>query len=204
MLEYTYENEVMQNGYKLVCGIDEAGRGPLSGPVVAAACILPFGLVIDGLNDSKKISPKKRELLFDKIKEEALAWGIGLASPAEIDELNILAADMLAMRRAIDDMEERFSINPDYLLIDGNYAKGFSHPLSTIVKGDSKSPSVAAASILAKVTRDRICDEHDKEYPEYGFARHKGYSTKEHMEKVRELGVLPIHRKTFLKFLDKK
>ncbi len=203
MLEYTYENECTQKGYKLICGIDEAGRGPLSGPVAAGACILPEGLFIEGLNDSKKLTEKKRELLYDIITESAVAWGIGLASPEEIDELNILAADMLAMRRAIEDLTKRSGLQPDYLLIDGNYAKGFSLPLTTVVKGDAKSPSIAAASILAKVTRDRICAEHDREYPEYGFGKHKGYPTKEHMNKVRELGVLPIHRKTFLKFLDK-
>lgn len=202
-LEYTYEDEVSKNGFDFICGIDEAGRGPLSGPVVAGACILPRELHIEGLTDSKKLSAKKRDLLFDVIREKAIAWGIGLATPEEIDEINILAADMLAMRRAVEDLTARFGKAPDYLLIDGNYAKGFSQPLLTIVKGDSISPSIAAASILAKVTRDRICDEHDRMYPEYGFSRHKGYPTKEHKENIEKFGILPIHRKTFLKFLNK-
>lgn len=204
MLEYTYEKEYTEQGYTAICGMDEAGRGPLSGPVVAGACILPTGLEIPGLNDSKKLSEKQRERLFDLIREQAIAYGIGQASPHEIDEMNILAADMLAMRRALEDLKAHFSVTPDLLMVDGNYARGFDVPAVAIVKGDAKSPSIAAASILAKVTRDRICMEHDALYPDYGFARHKGYPTPEHREKVERLGILPIHRRTFLKILNKK
>ena len=190
MLEYVLENEAMAAGYKNICGVDEAGRGPLAGNVVAAAVILPVGLVIDGLNDSKKLSEKKREALFDVITREALAYSIAWATPAEIDELNILGATMLAMKRAV----EGLSVPADIALIDGNCARGFDIPTQTVVKGDAKSPSIAAASILAKVTRDRQCVEMDKAYPEYGFAKHKAYPTKDHMNKVREIGPCPEHR----------
>lgn len=199
MLEYVLENEAMAAGYKNICGVDEAGRGPLAGNVVAAAVILPVGLVIDGLNDSKKLSEKKREALFDVITREALAYSIAWATPAEIDELNILGATMLAMKRAV----EGLSVPADIALIDGNCARGFDIPTQTVVKGDAKSPSIAAASILAKVTRDRQCVEMDKAYPEYGFAKHKAYPTKDHMNKVREIGPCPEHRRSFLSFLNK-
>ena len=199
MPSYEYEEKRYAEGYSAVCGLDEAGRGPLCGPVVAAAVILPLGLEIEGLNDSKKLSEKKREALFDIIKEKAIAYAIAEASPEEIDEINILNASMLAMRRAV----EALPIPADFALIDGNCSRGFNIPTETIVKGDAKSYSIAAASILAKVTRDRGCIELDKQYPEYGIAKHKGYPTKDHMNAVREHGVAPIYRKSFLKFLDK-
>lgn len=199
MPSYEYEEKRYAEGYKAVCGLDEAGRGPLCGPVVAAAVILPLGLEIDGLNDSKKLSEKKREVLFDIIKEKAIAYAIAEASPEEIDEINILNASMLAMRRAV----EALPVPADFALIDGNCSRGFNIPTETVVKGDAKSYSIAAASILAKVTRDRGCIELDKAYPEYGIAKHKGYPTKDHMNAVREHGIAPIYRKSFLKFLDK-
>lgn len=199
MLEYTIENEAFKAGYKNICGVDEAGRGPLAGNVVAAAVILPQGLVIDGLNDSKKLSEKKREALYEVITKEALSYSIAWATPEEIDELNILGATMLAMKRAV----EGLSVPADFALIDGNCARGFDIPTQTVVKGDAKSPSIAAASILAKVTRDRQCIEMDKAYPEYGFAKHKAYPTKDHMNKVREIGPCPEHRRSFLSFLNK-
>ena len=197
MLEYTIEQELWNEGYELVCGVDEAGRGPLCGPVVAAAVILPRGLYIEGLNDSKKISPKKRDKLFDIIIENAVDYSIAMASVEEIEEINILNAAMLAMRRAIDGLK----IKPDLALIDGNTSRGFTLPTKTVVGGDAKSPSIAAASILAKVTRDRMCYEFDQEFPEYGFAKHKGYGTKIHIEAIKAYGVTPIHRPSFLKFL---
>ena len=199
MPTFEYEQKHYDEGYKAICGVDEAGRGPLCGPVVAAAVILPLGLEIEGLNDSKKLSEKKREALFDVICEKALAYAIAEASPAEIDEINILNASMLAMRRAVEALE----IPADFALIDGNCSRGFNLPTETVVKGDAKSYSIAAASILAKVTRDRGCMELDREYPEYGIAKHKGYPTKDHMDAVREHGPAPIYRKSFLKFLDK-
>ena len=198
MPSFDIEKEKMSEGYKSICGCDEAGRGPLCGPVVAAAVILPVDLEIPGLNDSKKLSEKKRELLFDVIKEMAIAYAIAEASPEEIDDINILNASMLAMNRAV----EALSVKADFALIDGNCSRGFSIPTQTVVKGDAISASIAAASILAKVTRDRQCQELDKQYPEYNIAKHKGYSTKEHMDAVRKYGPSPIHRKTFLKFLS--
>ena len=197
MPDFSFEKELQAKGFKYICGIDEAGRGPLSGPVVAAACILPFDSDIKELNDSKKLSEKKRDILFDIIKEKAISFGIGMASPSEIDEINILNATMLAMHRALEAMP----IKPDFALIDGNVSRGFNIPTQTVVKGDSLSCSISAASILAKVTRDRICQEDAEKYPEYNFKKHKGYSTKEHMDILRRLGPCPIHRKTFLKFL---
>ena len=199
MPSFEYEQKHSDEGYSAICGCDEAGRGPLCGPVVAAAVILPLGLEIEGLNDSKKLSEKKREALFEVIKEKALAYAIAEASPEEIDEINILNASMLAMRRAV----EALPIKADFALIDGNCSRGFEIPTETIVKGDSKSYSIAAASILAKVTRDRQCAELDAMYPEYGIAKHKGYPTKDHMEAVKKYGPSPIYRKSFLKFLDK-
>lgn len=199
MLDYTIENELHNEGYSLVCGVDEAGRGPLCGPVFAAACILPDGLVLEGLNDSKKLTPKKREKLFDLICENAIAYCIASASIEEIDELNILEADLLAMRRAIDGLSEK----ADFALIDGNIARDFQIPARAIIGGDAKSPSIAAASILAKVARDRDCLELDAQYPQYGIAKHKGYGTKQHMDALRTYGPSPIHRKQFIRFLDK-
>ena len=199
MPSFEYEEKHCAEGYAAICGCDEAGRGPLCGPVVAAAVILPLGLEIEGLNDSKKLTEKKREALFDVIKEKAVAYAIAEASPEEIDEINILNASMLAMRRAVDALP----VKADFALIDGNCSRGFSIPTETVVKGDSKSYSIAAASILAKVTRDRQCAELDKAYPQYGIAKHKGYPTKDHMDAVREHGPSPIYRKSFLKFLDK-
>ncbi|MBP3555197.1 MAG: ribonuclease HII [Clostridia bacterium] len=198
MPNYDFEKEVMARGYSAVCGIDEAGRGPLAGNVVAAAVILPLDLEIEGLNDSKKLSEKKREALYDVIVEKAI-YSIAWATPKEIDELNILNATMLAMRRAVEGLPKK----ADFALIDGNCSRGFTIPTQTIVKGDALSMSIAAASILAKVTRDRQCMALDEQYPAYGFKGHKGYPTKAHMQKVVELGPCPEHRKTFLKFVDK-
>ena len=199
MPTFEYEEKHHLEGYTAVCGCDEAGRGPLCGPVVAAAVILPLGLEIEGLNDSKKLSEKKREALFDIIKEKAVAYAIAEISPKEIDEINILNASMLAMRRAV----EALPVKADFALIDGNCSRGFEIPTETVVKGDAKSYSIAAASILAKVTRDRGCIELDKEYPQYGIAKHKGYPTKDHMDAVRKYGPAPIYRMSFLKFLDR-
>ena len=198
MLEYTYENEAEASGYKIICGVDEAGRGPLMGPVCAAAVILPRGLVIDGLNDSKKLTEKKREALFPQITGAAIAYGIAFSSVREIDELNILNATMLAMNRAI----RALSVKADFALIDGNCKRSIEIPATTIVGGDAKCPSIAAASVLAKVSRDRLCYELDEKYPQYGFAKHKGYGTKEHMDALRKYGPCPAHRMTFLKFLN--
>lgn len=197
---FEFEEKHYNEGFSSICGCDEAGRGPLCGPVVAAAVILPRGIEIEGLNDSKKLTEKKREALFDIICEKALAYSIAEASPAEIDEINILNASMLAMRRAVEGLK----IKADFALIDGNCSRGFTIPTETVVKGDAKSLSIAAASILAKVTRDRGCLLLDKEYPEYGIAKHKGYPTKDHMDAVRKYGPAPIYRKSFLKFLNEK
>lgn len=194
-MDYTYEHNAYLRGFTAVCGIDEAGRGPLAGPVCAAAVLLPEGLVIDGLNDSKKLSEKKRELLFPVIEKNALAFGIGFADEKEIDEINILQATFLAMRRAFDAMQRRC----DYVLVDGNRMPPMPVPGETVVKGDAKSPSIAAASILAKVSRDRVMLEYAKQYPEYQFEKHKGYGTKAHVEALRAFGPSPIHRRTFLK-----
>lgn len=200
MPDYSIEKELHEQGYVNVCGVDEAGRGPLCGPVFAAACILPTGLVIEGLNDSKKLTEKKREALFDVIRENAVAYCIASASVEEINELNILEADLLAMRRAIDGL----SVKADFALIDGNIARDFQVPAKAIVKGDATSMSIAAASVLAKVARDRICADLDRDYPEYGIAKHKGYGTKDHMEALRKYGPSPIHRKKFVRFLDEE
>lgn len=200
MPTYELERKYRAEGYALVCGVDEAGRGPLSGPVYAAACILPDGLEIPGLNDSKKLSPKKRDALYDIICREAVAYAIAYATPEEIDTLNILNADMLAMRRAIEQLSPPASL----ALIDGNIARDMPIPAYPIIKGDAVSCSVAAASILAKVARDRQCMEDDRLYPQYGFAAHKGYGTKAHMDALRTYGPCPIHRRSFLKFLSEK
>ena len=198
MLDLEFEKAFITDEIKMICGVDEAGRGPLMGPVVAAACILPNGVVIDGLNDSKKLSEKKREKLYDQITEKALAYCVASASVEEIEELNILNAAMLAMKRAI----EGLSIKADLALIDGNCSRGFDIPTKTVVGGDAKVASIAAASILAKVSRDRLCYIYDKEYPQYGFGKHKGYGTKAHMDALREFGPCPVHRPSFLKFLN--
>ena len=192
---WRYEREAFAEGFAVVCGVDEAGRGPLAGPVCAAAVILPRETVIDGLNDSKKLPDKKRRELYDIITERAVAYGIAFASEQEIDEVNILQATFLAMERAM----EKLSVRPQLAIIDGNRAKDFGLPVRTIVSGDALSASIAAASILAKVTRDRLMEELDGEYPQYGFAVHKGYGTKRHYEALRAFGPCPIHRRTFLK-----
>ena len=192
---WQYENEAFAGGVNLVCGVDEAGRGPLAGPVCAAAVMLPPGLAIPGLNDSKKLTDKKRRELYDVIIREAVTYGVAFASETEIDEINILQATFLAMERAM----QKLSPQPELALIDGNRAKDFGLPVRTIIKGDSLSASIAAASILAKVTRDRLMEEYDAQYPQYGFAVHKGYGTRRHYEALREFGPCPIHRQTFLK-----
>ena len=189
------ENSLYAEGYKMICGVDEAGRGPLAGPVCAAAVILPKGLELPGLNDSKKLTDKKRRELFPIIKEQAIAYGIGLGSHEEIDEINILQATYLAMERAIAQLNGK----ADFALIDGNRATDFGLPVRTVVKGDSLSASIAAASVLAKVTRDDIMLEMAEKYPEYGFEVHKGYGTKAHYDALRAHGHSGIHRMTFLK-----
>lgn len=196
MPDFSYEKELKSKGYNAVCGVDEAGRGPLAGPVCAAAVILPSDCVIDGLNDSKKISEKKREALFDIICEKALAYCVAYGTLEEIEKYNILEATYIAMNRAIDGL----NIKADFALIDGNrIPKNIKIECETIVKGDSKSCSIAAASILAKVTRDRLMLDYDKKYPEYFFAQHKGYGTKLHYEAIKQHGVCEIHRLSFLK-----
>ncbi|MBE6746314.1 MAG: ribonuclease HII [Ruminococcaceae bacterium] len=199
-MDYSFEKELISEGYGVVCGIDEAGRGPLAGPVCAAAVILPTDLEIEGLNDSKKLTEKKREALFDVVKEKALAYSIVMVDEKVIDEINILQATLLAMRRAVETLE----IKPDAALIDGNQKPGLSIEERTVVKGDAKSMSIAAASILAKVSRDRFMLELDEKYPQYQFAKHKGYGTKLHYECIEQFGISPVHRLTFLKkILDK-
>lgn len=200
MPDFSIEKHKIESGFKYVCGIDEAGRGPLCGPVVAAACILPIDADIPKLNDSKKLSPKVRLELFELIKEKAIAYSIGYGDVEEIDKINILEATLLAMRRAVDGLD----IKPDYLLVDGNIFRDFDIPGESVVKGDAVSSSIAAASILAKVTRDLLCDELDALYPEYGIKNHKGYGTKVHIEALKKYGPTPIHRKQFIRFLDKK
>lgn len=197
MLNWEIENSFCTEELQVFCGCDEAGRGPLAGPVYAAAVILPKGLVIEGLDDSKKLSPKKRDLLYDRIKEQALAYAIARAEVEEIEEYNILACALLAMRRALEALE----IAPDAALIDGNIARGFPVPAFPVIGGDAKCPSIAAASVLAKVERDRDCLELDKLYPQYGFAIHKGYATKAHREAILKYGPCPAHRMSFLKKL---
>ena len=189
------EQELFAQGIKTICGVDEAGRGPLAGPVYAAAVILPQDLQIPGLTDSKKLSDKKRRELFPVIQEKALAWSIGVASEQEIDEINILQATYLAMERAINGL----SIRPDIALIDGNRAKDFGLPVKTVVKGDSLSANIAAASVLAKVARDDVMMELAQKYPQYGFEIHKGYGTKAHYEALRAHGHCAVHRLSFLK-----
>lgn len=197
---FAWERRAQEQGLGPVCGIDEAGRGPLAGPVCAAAVILPLDCHIDDLNDSKKLTEKKREALFPLIQEKALAWGIGWASAEEIDAINILQATFLAMKRAV----EQLSVQPGWALVDGNRMPPLDVPGETVVKGDAQCASIAAASILAKVSRDRLLEEWDTLYPEYGFAKHKGYGTKAHYDAILHHGVLPIHRKSFLKNLGEK
>ena len=192
---WNYEHICYDEGFEIVCGIDEAGRGPLAGPVCAAAVILPRDLEIEGLYDSNKLSDKRRRVLFDEITAQAVTYGIAFATEQEIDEINILQATFLAMRRAL----AQLSIQPSIALIDGNRETDFGLPVRTIVKGDSLSANIAAASILAKVTRDDFMLEQAKLYPEYGFDIHKGYGTKAHYEALRKYGPCPIHRRTFLK-----
>lgn len=190
-IEHSYYSEDIQ----MICGVDEAGRGPLAGPVCAGAVILPKDLEIPGLTDSKKLTDKKRRELLPVIQEQAIAYGIGFASQQEIDEINILQATFLAMQRALDQL----TVRPDLALIDGNRAKDFGLPVKTVVKGDSLSANIAAASILAKVTRDNLMQEMAESYPQYGFEIHKGYGTKAHYAALREFGASPIHRMSFLK-----
>ena len=184
-----------ERGELVICGVDEAGRGPLAGPVCAAAVILPDGYEIPGLNDSKQLSDKKRRELFPVIQAEAIAYGIAMVDEKTIDEVNILNATFMAMKDAISQL----SVRPDLALIDGNRTTDFGVEAMAVVKGDARDASIAAASILAKVTRDRFMEEMDKQYPEYGFAVHKGYGTRRHYDAIREHGMCPIHRKTFLK-----
>lgn len=189
------EDSFYAQGYEVICGVDEAGRGPLAGPVCAAAVILPKHLDIPGLTDSKKLTDKKRREMFPLIQEQAVAYGIGLASQEEIDEINILQATFLAMERALAQLQ----VHPDLALIDGNREREFGVPVQTVVKGDSLSANIAAASVLAKVTRDNLMMELAQQYPQYGFEIHKGYGTKAHYEALRQYGACPIHRRSFLK-----
>lgn len=195
MLNHNLEQQANARGFRAVCGVDEAGRGCLCGPVCAAAVILPEGWNHPLLNDSKKLTPQKREQLFDEITAHAVAYAVAWGSVEEIDEINILNAAMLAMRRAIAELP----VAADYALVDGNIARDFPIPAQTVIGGDGISPSIAAASILAKVSRDRLCDEMERDYPGYGIGKHKGYCTKVHREAILALGPAPIHRKTFLK-----
>ena len=199
-MDYSYEREYYPLYGPLICGIDEAGRGPLCGPVCAAAVILPEGLALDGLNDSKKLSEKKREQLFPVIQQHAISYGIGMASPQEIDELNILNATFLAMRRAVEQMK----IQPVFALVDGNRCKNLGIPWECVVKGDAKVISIAAASILAKVSRDHYMEQLAVQYPQYDLQKHKGYPTKQHYEKIKQFGIAPFYRKSFLKNLSEK
>lgn len=193
---YLYENSARQEGFQTICGIDEAGRGPLAGPVFAAAVILPEHCGIEGINDSKKLSPKKREAVFTRITAGAVSYGIGFATEQEIDEINILQATFLAMKRAYDAL----NVPPDLVMVDGNQKPPLgSVETRTLVKGDALSASIAAASILAKVSRDRLLLKIDEIYPQYGFAKHKGYGTAYHVEMLKKYGPCPVHRRTFLK-----
>lgn len=191
-----YENKAFDSGYEIVCGVDEAGRGPLAGDVYAAAVILPKGHIIEGVNDSKKLTEKKRDMLYDKIIEECAYYSVGTASAKEIDEINILQATFLAMKRAVEGLD----VIPQLALVDGNRVPPLNDTdVNTIVKGDAKSASIAAASIIAKVSRDRYMLEMAKKYPEYQFEKHKGYGTKLHYEMIEKYGICEIHRKSFLK-----
>ncbi len=194
-MDYTFENQAYEQGFESVCGVDEAGRGPLAGPVCAAAVIMPKGLIIEGLDDSKKLTEKKRDKLYDIICGEAVSYSIAFASVEEIESMNILQATFLAMKRAV----EGLNVKADIALVDGNQKPPLEIQARTLVKGDAKSPSIAAASILAKVTRDRFMLEVAERYPEYCFEKHKGYGTKLHYEKIAEYGISPVHRRSFLK-----
>lgn len=196
LISFDIENSFLNSGYGMVAGCDEAGRGPLCGPVVAAAVILPVGYVPCGLDDSKKLSEKRRLELYDDIVENAVCWAVAQSSNVEIDDLNIREASMLAMNRAVEGLAEQ----PDIVLVDGNYVNGFNIEAKAVIHGDALSASIAAASIIAKVTRDRICCELDKMYPGYGIAQNKGYPTRGHYEALRELGVSGCHRKSFRLF----
>lgn len=199
MITYDIENDLRIDGFSLICGVDEAGRGPLAGDVFAAAVILPEGYIPEELNDSKKLSPKKRDKLFDEIRNNAVSYAIATASVAEIEEHNILEASLLAMRRAI----EKLYPKPDFALIDGNIARGFDIPSKAIIDGDALCPSIAAASILAKVARDRYCLEMDALFPMYGFASHKGYGTAKHRKAIEDYGPCPLHRSLFIRKIVK-
>lgn len=205
MPDLTIEAALYAEGYIAVCGVDEAGRGPLCGPVVAAACILPPDADLPGLNDSKKLTPRRRERMFDLIRERAVAYCVAEASVEEINDLNILEADLLAMRRAIAGLHtpDGQPVHADFALIDGNIARDFPIPARAVIKGDTISLSIAAASVLAKVTRDRLCIELDAQYPQYGIAKHKGYGTAAHKAALRQYGPSPIHRQQFIRFLKK-
>lgn len=194
-MTWEFEQAAYRNGFHAVCGVDEAGRGPLAGPVCAAAVILPHEVSIIGLNDSKKLTPKKREWLYDVIVENAISYCISFVDEKTIDEINILQASMLAMQQAV----EGLSVVSDFALVDGNAAPALAIPAQTVIKGDANVPSIAAASILAKVSRDRLMIEYDQQYPVYGFAKHKGYPTKLHYAMIDKHGICPIHRVTFLK-----
>jgi len=195
MVNLEFEQALWQQGFQTIAGVDEAGRGPLAGPVVAAAVIFPKDCIVDGVNDSKQISAKRRDVLFDQILARALAVGVGSVDHTEIDRINILQATMLAMKNAL----EQLPVPPEYVLVDGNYFIHNNYRFKTIIEGDAKSFTIAAASIIAKVTRDRLMMELDAQYPEYGFAKHKGYGTKQHLDAIRQYGLCAIHRKTFTK-----
>ena len=195
---HKYETDLLQKGYRYIAGTDEVGRGPLAGPVMAAAVILAPDTFFPGLNDSKKVTPAKREELAAQIKEKALAWQVVSSSVEEIDRINILQASLLAMNKAINSL----STQPEFVLVDAVTIPGMKIPQLPIIRGDSLSASIAAASVLAKVTRDELMRAYSKEYPEYGFEQHKGYGTAEHMEAIRSYGPCPIHRRTFLKFMQ--
>ena len=195
MLDYSYENNAHNEGHLVVCGVDEAGRGPLAGPVFAGAVILPENYTHEILNDSKKLSEKKRDLVYNDIIRDAVSWSVGIATEQEIDDINILNATFLAMKRAVNGL----NIKPDLAFIDGNRYANTGVKEITIVKGESKCMTVAAASIIAKVSRDRFMQEVDKQYPQYQFSKHKGYGTKLHYEMIEQYGISPVHRKTFLK-----
>lgn len=190
---WAYEKRVREKGFSLIAGVDEAGRGPLAGPVVSAAVILPSDFQASGLNDSKKLTPKKREIFYEKIYEGADAVGIGVVDVAEIDRINILQASLISMVIAVKNLQPQ----PDFLLIDGKFITAAKYPQQAIIKGDALSMSIAAASIIAKVTRDRIMGKYHEIYPVYGFNRHKGYPTQEHRDAITSHGCCPIHRKTF-------
>jgi len=196
-MDFEIYKSLLPDGITQAAGLDEAGRGPLFGSVYAAAVILPDGYIPEGLDDSKKLTEKKRDKLYDIIVRDAVSWGVGICTPQEIDEINILNAALLAMKRAVENM----SVKPQYLFVDGNVFRGFDIPGTAVVGGDAKVPQIAAASILAKVSRDRYCLEMDEKYPQYGLRKHKGYHTKEHYAAILENGPSPLHRMSFLKKL---